>query len=151
MKNMIVLALIMFVGSTGILAQEKAGRKDTAQHEVYYTCGMHPDVKSDEPGKCPKCGMELIRSQKEQMKADVAKVYACPIHMDVVSDKPGKCPKCGSNLTLSKKEQMKMEVMKKYTCPMHPDEISDKPGKCPKCGMDMVEKKSLDKQKVKSK
>lgn len=24
-----------------------------------YTCGMHPDVTSDKPGKCPKCGMEL--------------------------------------------------------------------------------------------
>lgn len=24
-----------------------------------YSCPMHPDVKSDQPGKCPKCGMEL--------------------------------------------------------------------------------------------
>jgi len=26
-----------------------------------YTCPMHPEVKSDQPGKCPKCGMELIK------------------------------------------------------------------------------------------
>ncbi len=26
-----------------------------------YTCSMHPEVKSDKPGKCPKCGMELIK------------------------------------------------------------------------------------------
>ena len=25
-----------------------------------YTCPMHPDVISDKPGKCPKCGMELV-------------------------------------------------------------------------------------------
>jgi len=25
-----------------------------------YTCPMHPDVNSDKPGKCPKCGMDLI-------------------------------------------------------------------------------------------
>lgn len=25
-----------------------------------YTCPMHPDVISDMPGKCPKCGMELV-------------------------------------------------------------------------------------------
>ena len=25
-----------------------------------YTCSMHPEVNSDKPGKCPKCGMELI-------------------------------------------------------------------------------------------
>ena len=25
-----------------------------------YTCSMHPDVISNKPGKCPKCGMDLI-------------------------------------------------------------------------------------------
>jgi FtsP/CotA-like multicopper oxidase with cupredoxin domain len=25
-----------------------------------YTCPMHPDVKSDKPGKCPRCGMDLV-------------------------------------------------------------------------------------------
>ncbi len=27
-----------------------------------YTCTMHPEVKSDKPGKCPKCGMELVKN-----------------------------------------------------------------------------------------
>ncbi|MFC6997053.1 heavy metal-binding domain-containing protein [Rufibacter roseus] len=26
---------------------------------VTYTCPMHPEVVSNEPGKCPKCGMFL--------------------------------------------------------------------------------------------
>ncbi|MEO7265088.1 MAG: heavy metal-binding domain-containing protein [Ferruginibacter sp.] len=26
-----------------------------------YTCPMHPEVKSDKPGKCPKCGMGLVK------------------------------------------------------------------------------------------
>jgi ribosomal protein S27E len=25
-----------------------------------YTCPMHPDVISDHPGQCPKCGMNLV-------------------------------------------------------------------------------------------
>ncbi|MET4075951.1 heavy metal-binding domain-containing protein [Hymenobacter sp. UYCo722] len=25
-----------------------------------YTCPMHPEVVADQPGKCPKCGMDLI-------------------------------------------------------------------------------------------
>jgi uncharacterized protein involved in copper resistance len=25
-----------------------------------YTCPMHPEVKSDKPGSCPKCGMKLV-------------------------------------------------------------------------------------------
>lgn len=30
-----------------------------------YTCPMHPEVISDKPGKCPKCGMTLIPKQPE--------------------------------------------------------------------------------------
>ena len=26
-----------------------------------YTCPMHPEVSSDKPGKCPKCGMNLVK------------------------------------------------------------------------------------------
>ena len=25
-----------------------------------YTCPMHPEILSDKPGKCPKCGMALV-------------------------------------------------------------------------------------------
>jgi hypothetical protein len=31
------------------------------QAAVVYTCRMHPEVISDKPGKCPKCGMELVK------------------------------------------------------------------------------------------
>jgi len=63
-----------------------------------YACPMHPDVTSDKPGKCSKCGMDLVKSKKEQMKMDGLKTYVCPMHADVTSDKPGKCSKCGMDL-----------------------------------------------------
>lgn len=31
--------------------------------EIVYTCSMHPEVTSDKPGKCPKCGMELVKKK----------------------------------------------------------------------------------------
>ena len=34
--------------------------KDTVQQITTYTCPMHPEVKSDKPGNCPKCGMKLV-------------------------------------------------------------------------------------------
>lgn len=59
-----------------------------------YTCPMHPDVTSDKPGKCSKCGMAL----KEKEPAVVA--YSCPMKCegDKTYDKPGNCPKCGMAL-----------------------------------------------------
>lgn len=31
-----------------------------AEGNVIYTCSMHPQIREDEPGNCPICGMELI-------------------------------------------------------------------------------------------
>jgi ssDNA-binding Zn-finger/Zn-ribbon topoisomerase 1 len=28
--------------------------------KTIYTCVMHPEIREDKPGKCPKCGMELV-------------------------------------------------------------------------------------------
>jgi len=41
-----------------------------------YTCTMHPEVNSDTPGKCPKCGMDLVPmkdSSVQQMNMDTIK------------------------------------------------------------------------------
>jgi FtsP/CotA-like multicopper oxidase with cupredoxin domain len=59
-----------------------------------YACPMHPEVTSDQPGRCPKCGMKLLATA-----APAAQVsYACPMHPEVTSDQPGRCPKCGMKL-----------------------------------------------------
>jgi transcription initiation factor IIE alpha subunit len=142
MKKITILMMSLLAASSFVFAQTKAGKADTAQHATYYTCPMHPDIVSFQPGKCPKCGMDLNLTSKEQMKARVTKSYTCPVHLDVVSHDPGKCPKCGRKMNLSPKEQMKAEVAKVYTCPMHPDVALDKDGVCPKCGKELVERKN---------
>jgi hypothetical protein len=35
-----------------------------------YTCSMHPEIVQNRPGKCPKCGMELIATKKEIKKEE---------------------------------------------------------------------------------
>jgi hypothetical protein len=31
-----------------------------------YTCPMHPEIIKDKKGKCPECGMSLVRKNKKQ-------------------------------------------------------------------------------------
>ena len=31
--------------------------------DAAYACSMHPDVTSDKPGKCSKCGMDLVKKK----------------------------------------------------------------------------------------
>lgn len=75
---------------------------------VMYTCPMPQDsVFSDKPGKCPKCGMDLVLMEDHSMHSglnmtdnsmDSAKGYTCPMHPNVHSDTAGACPVCGMQL-----------------------------------------------------
>jgi Cu(I)/Ag(I) efflux system membrane fusion protein len=142
----------------GEVVQDQAAKgKDHSGHDhssfdtvgdIVYTCSMHPEVRSDEPGTCPICGMNLT---------PVDPLYTCSMHPEVRSNKPGTCPICNMNL-------VPMEVgadnaryehdgtglehdgtghehdasQTLYTCSMHPEVRSDKPGTCPICNMNLV-------------
>jgi hypothetical protein len=97
MKKLIILITIL-AGTLGGFAQRSKDTRAKIQMDsavkTVYTCPMHPDVVSNKPGKCPKCGMELVAKKVKTPRV----YYTCSMHPEVVSDKPGKCPKCGMDL-----------------------------------------------------
>lgn len=63
---LIILSLVigLFLGKFFFSNSEKGKIEDHSQHqqdkEEVWTCSMHPQIRQNEPGKCPLCGMDLI-------------------------------------------------------------------------------------------
>jgi FtsP/CotA-like multicopper oxidase with cupredoxin domain len=76
----------------GFVAEMDMGEPDVgADGALIYTCPMHLEVVSEEPGRCPSCGMKLI--------AEAAPTgFACPMHPEVTSETADRCAKCGMKL-----------------------------------------------------
>jgi RND family efflux transporter MFP subunit len=121
----LLILAALFLAATGCRKTE-AGSKPADVD--YYTCTMHPSVKSQDPkAKCPICSMDLVPVMKKAgtssaKPADVD-YYTCTMHPSVRSQDPkGKCPICGMDL---------VPVMKKGAPPhdhAHHDEMPGMPG-----------------------
>ncbi len=47
---------------TGLLLYNTKSSSQENMGAATYTCPMHPEVNSDKPGNCPKCGMALVKT-----------------------------------------------------------------------------------------
>lgn len=46
-------------GESAQAAPPDSTERSVSQPATIYSCAMHPDVRSNQPGTCPKCGMRL--------------------------------------------------------------------------------------------
>src|SRR4029077_9990773 len=90
----IASALVLLVTHT-VIAQHSHGEHQTDQeHEQQqeeekqkYTCQMHPEVITDHPGDCPKCGMKLVPI-KEKKRSTSNAVKARSAHGALRAQRP---------------------------------------------------------------
>jgi len=86
MRYLIVAVILLFL--TACQEKKKTAIRDPSS---VYTCSMHPQVMQDRPGKCPICGMELIKANKiEGVNADAImlsdqQLQLGNIHVDTVA------------------------------------------------------------------
>jgi membrane fusion protein, copper/silver efflux system len=83
--------------------------KPTDEELPVYTCSMHPQIRQNEPGNCPICGMELVLAETvdapssdhaQQGHATGSKPlgYACAMNCLPPLEEPGPCPICGMEM-----------------------------------------------------
>ena len=74
---------------SNFVGQQSAGIK---MGQEVYSCPMHPEVQSDKPGKCPKCGMTLVKKamggHAMMTEEEKKKVPGYPQDMDMPMDEP---------------------------------------------------------------
>ena len=77
-----------------------------------FTCPMHPEVRQEGPGSCPKCGMALEPATPSLVPSKTE--WTCPMHPEIVQNEPGNCPKCGMALeptTVTEEEEKNTELI----------------------------------------
>jgi Cu+-exporting ATPase len=68
----------------------------TAPASAAYVCPMCPEVRENQPGACPSCGMAL--ESEVPFASSTRTEYTCPMHPEIVRPGPGSCPICGMAL-----------------------------------------------------
>lgn len=60
---------VIFGGEKGNAHNAHEQEKTEIHNEMVWTCSMHPQIRQNEAGDCPICGMELIPLESEQNAA----------------------------------------------------------------------------------
>lgn len=70
MKKLFLSFSVVFIVLTALASCEskKENHSDHAAATDMYTCPMHPEVMSDKPGSCPKCKMDLVKKENNEME-----------------------------------------------------------------------------------
>ncbi len=68
MKKLILIAIIAIstsavVSSCGNSSSQNNLSATITDSSMIYSCTMHQEVISDNPGECPKCGMTLVKQK----------------------------------------------------------------------------------------
>lgn len=58
--NKLILLVLTFCFQQTLFAEHRDHNTVENLRQIVYTCPMHPEIKSNKPGNCPKCGMKLV-------------------------------------------------------------------------------------------
>jgi len=123
-KTTLLIALVALLFTAGSCSKRSASGKPS--NVDYYTCTMHPSVRSQDPkGKCPICSMDLVPVMKQSGREAITQVSS-------PSDQESENAEAKAS-----RSQHGERKIKYYKSTMMQGEVSAKPAK-DSMGMDMV-------------
>ncbi|MEP2026178.1 MAG: efflux RND transporter periplasmic adaptor subunit [Reichenbachiella sp.] len=75
----------LFFGGSENDTKEEHNHATEVGSETTWTCSMHPQIRSNEPGSCPICGMDLIPLDQDQGEVNAMAVSMSPTAMQLAN------------------------------------------------------------------
>ena len=87
----IAIGIVVLVPIYFLFVNDSPSSANSSDGKQLYTCGMHPEIISEEPGNCPICEMKLTPI-KTGNKSGERKIlfYRNPMNPEIISDHPQK-------------------------------------------------------------
>lgn len=124
MKKYIVTILALIVG-LGLGWVFFAGDSPEPKHDdieetaEFWTCSMHPNVRSQEPGDCPICGMDLIPANSGGSEVDNSAITLSDNQIRIANISTIVVGSSSANSFVTLSGKIGIDERKKFTQPSH--------------------------------
>jgi len=142
MKNLlnnkfVLIAITLVVGLTlgWLVKPSSAPIMEADEHEhvesiagipITYTCSMHPQIRQNEPGNCPICGMTLIPLDNDNSDADPMALTMSPTAMQLAGVQSMVVGNADANKSIRLNGKIQEDERQNYTQSAHvPGRIED--------------------------
>lgn len=131
MKKLQINVLVIAIGMLfiGILAGYLLFRNDNPSSEEHehdltegngiWTCSMHPQIRQNEPGSCPICGMDLIPLENEEENLDPLAISMSPTAMQLANVQTAIIGSSGSSKSLKLTGKIQSDERRIFTQTSH--------------------------------